>query len=218
MPLIGGSGGWAPPSALGGGGGGAILIAANTISFDTTATVYVAGGSPTGAPGGFPGSGGAIRLLANTITGPTSSHFDHTSAGGGTGLGRIRVEATVIDLPEVIPGPTITFDNDVGPIFPESDAPRLRIVTVNGEPFPADPQADIDTIDLPTEATMPVTLEIEANYVPVGTTVDVILKHENTLTTVTSSPLSGTLALSTATASITYADFWGTEVFLKANW
>jgi hypothetical protein len=70
------------------------------------------------------------------------------------------------------------------------------------------------TIDTPAA----ITLDIEAHNIPVGTMVQLTISSENgPLQTVTSSPLAGTLALSTATATATLPPGFS-RFFVQATW
>jgi hypothetical protein len=193
------------------------------ITIPATGEVLAEGGDGiTGHAAG--GSGGGIRLISNAVTGTGLLSHEGGAATTGTfssagGLGRIRVEAPVIDLP-LIPDPTITLEQETGLVLPDETAPRLRIAYINGEEFPTDPTAGLDSVELTIMSAGAVTVIIEAAYVPTGTTVDVIL-HErgcNQRTIVTSTPLDGALPLSFATAEVTFPDLLATEVFLRANW
>ncbi len=127
IPLIGGSG-----SGGGGGGGGAILIvAAGTISVNGSITAN-GGGS-----GNRAGSGGAIRLVANTING----------SGTLSALpdGRIRLEANSVSG-SLSPQPQTVAVAPQNPpvIWPDANAPTVKIVKVDTVNVPANPTASLD--------------------------------------------------------------------------
>lgn len=138
IPLIGGSGAGGQWSQNGAGGGGAILIAAG-------GTITVTGGISANSLGS--GSSGAIRLVADSITGTGS-----ISASVG---GRIRIEANTV---------TGTFFSNpqTSPVFPsvpvtlwpseDNRFPVVKIVSIDGASAPLyatgapmDVQADVDT-------------------------------------------------------------------------
>lgn len=217
LPLIGGSGGAAGylPGWTGGGGGGAILLASSgNIVMQLRGIIKANGGNPAVSGGG--GSGGAIRLIANNASGPGALR-----AIGGTfysgGNGRIRVEAFNIDLPDT--GiPKWTLSTAPGPVFPDPSAPTLRATFVDGTPVPLYPYAGIATTDVLIADTAAVTINIDATNIPPGTTVKVFIIPDGGLrTSVTSTPLSGDLAHSTATAAAIFPNGKRCEVFLKAN-
>ena len=204
VPLIGGSGGGGNSSIGGGAGGGAILVASSGSIFlpDPAGGISAWGGSASGG-----GSGGGIRLVANQISG---SGVLRALGIAGAGAGRIRVEAPDIQLDD-IGDPPYSFEPIPGPVFPESPAPSLRVTAVDGEPVPLDPLATVLTEDVPSTADGPVTIDIEAQNVPVGLTVTVRIVQAfgaNEIV-VPSTPLAGTFELSTATAEFDFSQVAG---------
>ena len=215
LPLIGGSGGggsaaWSTNFGEGGGGGGgAILIASSAnITFPSTwlnQHILARGGSA--GPGGA-GSGGAIRIVANKISGLMRFRVNGGVSGwGGHGApGYIRVEGT--DLNEFTPDletPFISYALPNPVTLPNS--PILNIVSVGGVNSPATPKGSFyqqPDIVVPTTISNPVTVNLQASNLPVGTVLQVTLTNElGERTTVNSTPLAGTQASSTATASVT---------------
>ncbi len=222
LPLVGGSGGGGgaggnPNGCAGGGGGGAILIASSgtiTVNGEILARGGATGPPPCGGGGGGGGSGGGIRLVANTIAGTGSLH-----AQGGTGTnfgfpiqqseggrGRIRLEANTFTFsgfrspPASIATPGTVF------VTPN---PTLSITAVAGQAAPTNPAGSftIPDIVLPATTTSPVTVNLAASNIPVGTTIQVSVLPFNgyTATVANSTGLSGTLASSTASASLAIA-------------
>lgn len=231
VPLVGGSGGGGGAhvqgctSAGAGGGGGALLIASSgTITL--TGTIKANGGKGgTGvslsgpfcnnyraAPGGG-GSGGAVRLVATsfagtgqiTVNGGDGGPYNGTSGGGEGGPGRIRVESLTATAawsfsatPSLgMPGTTTL-----------ASGATLSISSVGGVAAPATPAGAYATPDitLPSSAINPMTVNLAAANIPLGTTVAVRVTPQvgrQTPDTFTSTALSGTLASSTATASVT---------------
>lgn len=154
VPLIGGSGGAGGNNGCslvsgGGGGGGAILIAcANNLVIN--GQVRANGGGPgSGCNTTAGGSGGGIRIVSETLVGDGSLY-----AIGGTaqsyhgGEGRIRIERvnnnnTIALLPDpstvdLAPGATAL-------LWPPTNAPQVRIVSISGTNAPADPRASFGT-------------------------------------------------------------------------
>ena len=224
LPLIGGSGGGGGgafvnrTSGAGGGGGGAILIASST-SVAFSGTIVARGGNGnfltpnTGASGGG-GSGGAIRLVSNTITGGGSlqvnggngfAGFVGEFRGGNGAVGYVRVEAFDFSTfnPNV-PSLSVTFALPNPATVP--NAPALRIASVAGVAAPTAPLgslAGVPDIVVASTTVNPVSVQIEGTNVPVGTVVQLTLIPTNgARVTTQSSPLAGTQAASTATASI----------------
>jgi hypothetical protein len=226
LPLIGGSGGgggganFGQTAGGGGGGGGAILIASSgTITLPSGGTILVSGGaagccnSTYGVGGG--GSGGAVRLIATAITGSGGTMniaggaggSYYPSAGGPGGAGRVRIEAFTNTL-------SATFTGGVGASVSTgaptsvtlSNSPTLQITSVGGVAAPASPTGSFFAPDvvLPGTTTNPVTVNIAATNVPVGTALTVtVVGFIGASSSATSTQLSGTLASSTATASVT---------------
>ena len=179
------------------------------------------GGGNAGSSGGG-GSGGAIRVLADKVSGNGLLR-----AQGGSGLagvrsgdggdGRIRVEADSIDITD-LGNPPATFSLSPGPIFPDASAPTLAATLIMGVVVPGDPKAGITTTDIVVMDTSAVVIEIEATNVPLGTVVDVVIvPNGGPGFTVQSTPLAGTLANSTATASALFTPGTKVEIFLRAD-
>ncbi len=148
IPLVGGSGGHG-----GGAGGGAILIAsANSISI--TGNVTSLGGTTFSGSLGI-GSGGAIRLIANSIAGTGTIDVRND--------GRIRLEAnsvagSVVTLPQTIAVPPATPPV----IWPGNTAPTVKVLTVDTSAAPAVPTAPLDLaadVGISTNGATTVTLQ-----------------------------------------------------------
>lgn len=149
LPLIGGSGGDGSGinDGTAGAGGGAILIAAaGTITIGSASTLRADG---LGCMWGGGGSGGAIRLIAESVTGDAS----RLSARGGDaywysdgGVGRIRIEAMHNNLSGQSTPPYTYWPvaNNAAVIWPLPGSPELRLVSVAGHAAPADPEARFD--------------------------------------------------------------------------
>jgi hypothetical protein len=129
-------------------------------------------------------------------------------SGGWTGgAGYVRVDA--FDLTGF--NPTISPSNAVFTFSPNPALPsnlsQLRIVSVAGVNAPSNPLGSLNgptDILVPTTQTNPVTVALAASNIPTGTVVTVKVTPENgAATTVQSTALAGTLASSTATASVT---------------
>lgn len=215
IPLIGGSGGGGgaangtSPGNGGGGGGGAILIASsgNILFGNTSSGIAAIGGNSLRFGGG--GSGGGMRLIANIITGTPSLRIDggrNENQGSNGSYGYVRIEA--FDYNTFFPttsNPNYSFARPHPVTVP--NAPQLKIVSVGGVNAPAAPVgsfAAAPDIVVPTSTANPVTVAIQANNIPTSTVVSLTLTQENgDRTTVSSTPLTGSLATSTATANIT---------------
>jgi len=204
----------------GGGGGGAILIASSgTITINGSVTSNGGDGglgfsSPTINATGGGGSGGAIRLIANTIAGAGT-----ITATGGSGLtgwvggdGRIRVESNTLSFTGTT-DPTASFS--APGIVSFTSLPTLTITDVGGVSVPGVPGGSFESPDvtLASSTVNPVTVNIAATNIPVSTVVVVVVKGRNADATLflssnslgrkfNSTPLSGTQANSTASASV----------------
>ena len=230
-PLFGGSGGGGGLNtagsfgAGGGGGGGAFLIASSTkIAFNAGSfggTINADGGNCGGGCNagtyGGAGAGGAVRLAAPSFTGlPIISS---RGARGAISLpasnGTIRLEG-----PTSFSNTTQLYGNlttgVLGPLLlPTTPPPSVKVTSINGTPINANPFSFPDTS---INSTSPVVVTVEAHYVPIGTIPKVIIFSESgNDQTVNATALSGTLALSTATATITFPT-GGSRGFVKATW
>jgi hypothetical protein len=239
IPLIGGSGGAGgsdgSSAAFGGGGsggGGAILIA-SSVSITYGGIIRANGGGPgslnSGSMGGA-GSGGAIRLIAPTISdispGDTScAPFGHPqgllqatgSAGTVSNNGIIRLEAfdlTNVNIADCVRATVVT--STPLNVAPPATAPSLlKVTNINGIPINANPFSFPDVI---INSSGPVTVNVQAQYIPVGIVPKIIVTSETgSDQTVNCSPLAGTLQQSTCSASITFPT-GGSRGFVKATW
>jgi hypothetical protein len=221
LPLIGGSGGGGAGGYStnwgrgGGGGGGAILIASSTaIRFGSptgSGTIYARGNSSggQGATWGGCSSGGAIRLVANTLTG---NPFLYVTGGCTVGTnvgsaGYIRLEAYDFTGLTGSLNPLTSTSRGLPNPLTLTNPPQLKIKTVAGINSPASPKGSFQAApDITVAATQsnPVTVELEGVRVPTGTLVQVTVIPEAGLrTSVESSALAGTFDLSTGTAQVT---------------
>ena len=240
LPMIGGSGGgggggsgnssYRNGGGGGGGGGGAIVIASSgtiTVTGSITANgKNGAGGGGYYASGGGGGSGGAIKLMADRITGEGTISASGGSGGpggaaynGGTGsVGRIRLEANTVTRTAATT-PTYTYGHP-GTVF-VANIPTLRITAVGGVSVPENPSGQYGSPDivLPSSTTNPVTIEISATNIPVGTQVTVRSTPENgTASTATSTGLTGTNAASTTSVSITISTSYQSILMAQATY
>ena len=167
IPLLGGSGGAGSLDRSGGAGGGAILIASRkviTISGAITANGTTASGTqPTEVRISGVGSGGAIRLVADTIKGggslaaygqqalssdlhgPTGGYWSYLASVGGRG--RIRLESRVNTAGSIqtIPGASVVDPGPTAQIWPPTNAPTLRIKSIAGTDSPGAPLGNINS-------------------------------------------------------------------------
>lgn len=217
------SSGAANTSVGGGGGGGAILIVCDgTINFTGGIDAQGGGGTLTAFFGGTGkgsggGAGGAIRVIATNIIGGSpvlsvqggggGSGFGAVATGGNGGHGYVTVEAYQFTSFNPTVNPSAAYLKLGTPTaFSLANPPQLKIKMVAGANAPATPKgtfAAIPDISFDTAPANPVMVMIEAANIPLGTKVKVILTPESgTSQTVESTPLAGTVAVSTATASL----------------
>ncbi len=148
VPLVGGSGGAGDPqSGTGGGAGGGAMLVAATGTVSLAGEIQSIGGAENN--GGFQldssgGSGGGIRIVCDSLDGAGK-----LTAIGGTGwqsggLGRIRLERAVNNNSLVIsPDPSVVplSSGATALLWPPSNAPEVRVVSIGGANAPADPRA-----------------------------------------------------------------------------
>ena len=211
FPLIGGSGGRGAGSETGGAGAGAILVASSG-SINLTGLIEANGGGRF-TVSGRGGSGGGVRLVGNVILGNGSI----TALGGlgSSGVGRVRIEAFDVTGFTGSTNPLATIAGP-GPVVQDSLVPTLRVTFVDDQPVPQDPVAGVLTKEVVAENDI-VTLTIEATNIMPSTTVTVKVSpaHGDSFT-VTSTPLVGSMALSTATATVNLPSF-PADIQLRAS-
>jgi len=215
VPLVGGSGGGGgnspfsdrPIGAGGGAGGGAILIASSS-SIAITGIIRANGGAAAGegSGGGGTGAGGAIRLMAPSIS--------------GTGIvqaARVRLETANYQGPTAISQPfTITSTPNL--YLPTVPPGSLRIASIGGTSVPVSPTGSFTVPDVNINSTSAVSVAIEAHNIPVGTVVTLQFFDDGGADfSANTAPLSGTLASSTATASVTFPPGFS-RGYAKATW
>jgi hypothetical protein len=161
LPLIGGSGGQGSEYS-GGGGGGAILIAVSG-TIQLTGNVY---SYDSWAANSYPGSAGAIKLIANQITG--SGNVNAANSG------RVRIEANTMSSAISATPATIAVPPGMTPIiFQSASSPVVKIVSVDGLPSPADPTAPlVSSADIAIQKNTPVTVVLKTyNFATAGAVV-----------------------------------------------
>lgn len=224
IPLFGGSGGGGGGRIIGGtidggsgaGGGGAIVIASTTqIVISAGGQILANGGQSIGTctyQHGGGGSGGAIRLVAPSISnqGSIQALGSTTGCPAPAGAGRIRVEAfsfpifnSTNPLPSLVTSP--------GPVTAAStpaltSVPTLQFSTINGIAVPASPTGAYATPDIffPPGTTSPVTVTLTATNTPPGTIfrVQTIPQGALMVAPTDTAPSTGTCTSSTASATV----------------
>ena len=216
IPMVGGSGGggafntnFACFGGGGGGGGGAIVIASSvSITVTSPGTIQANGGSGgsitfTCCTGGA-GAGGAIRLMSNLIAG--NGTITASSPAGAAFAGRIRLEANQQSTSfSVSPTAILASPTLLATVLPAGPPPSIRALTVDGVALPAIPGGSFTIPDATIDNSNPVAIAIQASNIPLGTVLTLRISSESgpDLTT-TSTPLAGTVANSTASATVTF--------------
>ena len=226
-PLVGGSGGGGGRGSVndtrfdsgGGAGGGALLIASST-SITINGLISANGGGTTQGflglcPGG--GSGGVIRLAANAIsgTGSVTANGGGACAGRGGTDGSIQFEAFQI---AGVTGSPIAAQSAPGALFLPTVPVSIQVASIAGTALPTTPTGSFQTPDVIINSSSPVPVAIQVSGIPPGTVLTLFVFAENgTFQTVQTSPLTGTLQSSTATASITFLPDLSLG-YVKATW
>jgi hypothetical protein len=224
VPLVGGSGGGGEFTSSfghpGGAGGGAIAIISSTsILVSGSGRIIAKGGSSNGLSGG--GSGGAIKLVATIIGGNGVLDVTEGSGPGAAGPGQVRIEAFQQQSGfGILPAFQLSMGTPFNTFVPTSS---VRVVRVNDVALPPNPSASFVLPDVTITQTQAVTLDVEARNIPTGTIVKLEVFAENATDNtvvnqvVDSTPLAGSSALSTATASFTFPPGFS-RGFVRATW
>jgi len=196
-----------------------VIASSGTINFPAAGGERISAKGGDGAInviGSGGGSGGAVRLIANTISGDlriNASGGNPGSAAGAGGGGYVRIEAFDLTSLNIVLGfgssvPRVSTTTPK--LVTSPNLPTIHIASVAGITAPAQPNGTLQggpDITLPANQPNPVTVALTASNIPLGAILLVTLTPENgARTTTQSSALSGTLAASTATASISVPD------------
>lgn len=202
IPLVGGSGGGG--GGYGGGGGGGAILIASSVSIGIY-HIDARGGLSPSCSGGV-GAGGSVRLVAPTI-GISSSILLNRSqdcnAPQRGGPGRMRIESFNAPGGD-IQGP-VTYGSPYNTFLTATIPPTLRVTSVNGVPVSQPSTGTFEVPDVTINTNSPVMVQIQASQVPVGTVANLVFYSDNGPDiAISSTPLQGTLAASTATATVTF--------------
>jgi hypothetical protein len=225
VPLVGGSGGGGTNDngqfgAQGGAGGGAILIASSTkITLDSQAkggkngSIIADGSSATRGCGG---SGGAIRLVSNSVAGANSFLFSVNNFSGNCktvptpGLVRIESNGTNITSGNIVGNSQFSVPYALN--LPTAPLPVISVTSINGITINANPFSFPDTT-INTSSQVPVV--ITATNVPLASTVNMYLLSDAGPNQTIPVKLTGTDQSSMATVNVTFPSI-GTRGFVKA--
>ena len=221
FPLIGGSGGGGgiayDSPRTGGAGGGAILIAAqNSININGANAIMAYGGTGNHHTKG--GSGGMIRLLAETITG-AGGLWARGQSGGEPG--RIRIEAVTNEFTGgSSPGYSFGVAEATPRVLKDETTPVLTLRTLGGQTIPADPSSRLRfPADVQLDEAGEAVLVVDAVNVPPASTVTVrIVRADGMHEIVPLAMTGGDGSASTWEGSITVAGgFSAMQVHAKFN-
>lgn len=227
IPIIGGSGGASYGTTCNGGAGGGALVIASSTNITVSGLILADGQS--GYTQGFSncgpgvGSGGAIRLVANSINiAQISIDRLHLSACGSTncispGLIRLETPTGNVALASGSSSPAAVVSS-INPIIVPSSPSSLTITSVGGYAVPSYAGSSFDTVDLllPNQLQDPISVVVRANNIPVGTQVQVGFVSGSGQATSTPGTLSGTFENSTATATISGLNRTGVTYLLAS--
>lgn len=229
VPLVGGSGGGGINDngqfgSQGGAGGGALLIASSTtIRLDggdgNNGRIYAYGGYGGGR--GCGGSGGAVRLVANSIIG-ANYYGIHVAGQGGwggckssgtNGLARLEANSLHFSLGGNVTGPGIS-SLPFALNLPTVPPPVITVFSINGVAINANPFSFPDTI---INTGSPVPVVVKATNLPTGATVTLYLLSDTQPNQAIPVTLAGTTQASAGTVNVTFAP-GGSRGFVKAAW
>src|SRR5207245_5480330 len=132
------------------------------------------------------GSGGGVRLVATSIAGSGTINVSGGApmAGsniGGTGaIGRIRTEAYTLTAQYNLIGTKVSIVTTPNSVV-LSNAPTLRISAIGSVAAPTSPGGVFARPDvvLASTTTNPVHVDLAAAQIPLGTTIQVVVRGQN---------------------------------------
>jgi hypothetical protein len=236
VPLIGGSGGGGATIVLnnlnsntfymGAAGGGAILIASSiSISIQSPGQIDARGGNSDGASGA--GSGGAVRLVAPTISSFSTTRIFVNQGGTGNGGsdGRARLEAfqylingsAVATGGAMVSGSLVTSGFPISVYLPSSS---VRIVSIDGQAVSATPAGNfLKPPDVTINKTAAVPVVVQAVGIPTSTPIKVIVYSDNPDDPLTvSTTYSGTLDSSLQSVVNVPFPFGLSRSYIRVTW
>lgn len=217
VPLIGGSGGAGGSGASGGAGGGALLIA-SSVSINVTGTITANGGASVNNVSGA-GSGGGIRLVAPAISGTGAI----TAAGGSSACGGVSGVVRLEFFQDTFTGTISGNFYGATPVNVFAPAPgsqpTIMVTSIGGVAVPANPTGSFTVPDVLLNSTSPLTVNIQASNIPLGTVPTVYFSTQNfpDQKITANAGLAGTLASSTTTATVTLNPGYSIG-FVTATW
>lgn len=230
IPLVGGSGGRGDIS--GGGAGGGSMLLASTTKITLNGAIQSWGGTNGNGCGdycssdySYPGSGGAIRVLAPSFTGAgvlSSRSAAQTAGGNSCGWGWLRLETMDNTFTGTVDGGVFSSaplpSIPIGlPLGSTAGLPTLNLVSIGGQSVPAAPTGLFTNPDVSVNSSLPLTINVAATNVPPGTSVTVqVLNYTLGMQSATTT-LAGTLGSTTGTATVTLPP-GVSVVYASATW
>jgi hypothetical protein len=225
VPLVGGCGGGGTNYSgefgqQGGSGGGALLIASSTTitlaaNNSGLGNIYAVGGN-SNLVFGCAGAGGAVRLIANSITANGAAGISVNSGNSAgcptpSGAGLARIESYNTSGSLNVNGPSI-FSLPFALNLPTTPTPVVTVSSINGVAINANPFSSPD-IAINTGSAVPVV--ITATNVPTASTVTLYILSDTQANQSIPVTLAGTIQSSTATVNVTFPS-GGSRGFVKA--
>ena len=226
VPLVGGSGGGGTNDngqygAQGGAGGGALLIASSgKITLDgkdgNNGFIKALGGS--GGERGCGGSGGAVRLVANSIIGANNYIIWVHSQGGnackvGPATGLVRLESNNTQFgSDHVSNYQAVYSVPFALNLPTVPPPVIYVASIDGTPINANP---FGFPDKTINTASPVLVVINATNVPIASQVTLYLISDVQPNQAIPVKLTGDDRSSTATVHVTFPP-GGSRGFVKA--
>jgi hypothetical protein len=163
---------------------------------------------------GGPGSGGAIHLVAPTVTGNGTLIVLNPNSGFSALAGVAKISATSNQYS----GSTVTAGPLYNPPLP-SGLPAVQVVSVNGVAAPTAVTGSLLVPDFTISAGSAVTINIAAQNIPLGTVVNLYLSSEQGNDSVVACQgLGGQITSSTAMCTGAVFPQGITLTDIKAKW
>jgi len=195
IPLIGGSGGTAADNTWSGSAGGGAILIASSNNVSISGAIDVRGGV-----GARSGSGGAVKVIANQVTGAGAIKALDTSTWPQVYAGRIRIETNSL-APALQTSPETIGVPPANPpvIWPAANVPIAKVVSVDAVNAPADPRAPLVAgADVAIQNSNQVAILIETQNFPIEGVVQLnITPKFGNRTTLNATRLSGDITSAT---------------------
>jgi hypothetical protein len=164
----------------------------------------------SGGGGQFGGSGGAVRIIADTYYSP-SYNSAYAPGGPGGGNGRIRIEANTVTMQPTTPAASVVPPAAIPVIFPPSQ-PKLTVTSIDGQAASADPQGAF----LPNNPTLVNIAKTTATHV----VINAVNVPADWTVTVRSAPKNGDEVIATASkvSGTDASSIWAADIVLPLGY